>query len=114
MTFKLITLATIAGWIGTWAAAASIEAIPTGLGQFGSMGILAWYAYYTTTKTIPDLIKENREQQERERRAFQEELEKHRAHDKEQVKTLEDTLNREMKAMVASVHELTKAMRTDE
>ena len=39
-----------------------VSAITPALSAIGSLGFAIWFAYYTTTKTLPDQQKEHREQ----------------------------------------------------
>lgn len=40
----------------------STDTLPQIIGQFGVLGVLIWYLYYTTTKTLPELNKIHNEQ----------------------------------------------------
>ena len=42
-------------------AAMDVSAITPALSAIGSLGFAIWFAYYTTTKTLPDQQKEHRD-----------------------------------------------------
>lgn len=43
------------------ASALDVSAMTPALSAIGSLGFAIWFAYYTTTKTLPDQQKEHRE-----------------------------------------------------
>lgn len=77
------------------------------VGQLGVAGVLAWYLYHTTTKTIPDLTKQHNETMDKiatkfsdtlrvtiddERRAREKEVENERKAREKELASLQSTL----------------------
>lgn len=61
-------------------------------GSITASGVLCWYAYHTTAKTIPGLITNWQEEQREERTVFAEQLERERQHHAAQIALLEARL----------------------
>lgn len=69
-------------------------------GSITSTGLLCWYAYHTTVKTIPGLVERFTVQIEKERDHASKEFNKL----DERLNNVEDTITREMHELVKAVH----------
>lgn len=85
-------------------------------GNITAIGVLCWYAYHTTAKTIPGLISSYQDEQQKERTMFVAMINTERDHhamqiDKlgERLKAVEDTITRETHLLAKAVHELAVA-----
>jgi hypothetical protein len=119
---------------GVAAAAISADAILPLLAQavapgisdfpFGSItasGVVCWYAYYTTAKTIPGIVSTHHEANDREREMFAKMIAEEREHHARQIdkldarlKVVEDLVTKMTHDFVNAVHELAASNRRKE
>jgi hypothetical protein len=75
------------------------EVITTLIGSLGAAGALVWYMYYNTTSTIPGIIKQYTESQERTSANFANTQEKIATHFTETLKEERDYRRQEIQAL---------------